>query len=220
MRWLLRYRLLPMLALAFAAPPALATGPLDGPGCIGVAVAECVRWLAATLEVDQRLLADSLAHRHDRDVNGRPLPGVVAVSAKLPGERGAFVVMLHLRPDDTVTRAEANLKSDVPQAHTEATYDQTKLYDMVWRLIGRRCPGLGKLDLYRFFENSVKPLVTKERKDYSTGINGLHKIFAQSGSVPLCGGVTLAYSDVLEWRGANDPEAAAKRTLFASIALQ
>jgi len=52
------------------------------------------------------------------------------------------------------------------------------------------------------------------------GINGLHRILWHAAGVPYRGGVTLAYSQVFEWRGSNDPEAAAKRKQFASIELQ
>jgi hypothetical protein len=35
--------------------------------------------------------------------------GLITVYAKLPGRLEAFVILLHLRPDDTVQRAESNL---------------------------------------------------------------------------------------------------------------
>jgi hypothetical protein len=221
MRWLRLGGLLLALAAGVAAAPALAAGPADGPGCLGVTVEECVRWLRATLTLDEGFLASSLARRHQTDVNGRPLGGgLVTVNAKLPGDLYPFVVLLHLRPDDTVARVESTLQVNLIAARTEQLYDHSGLYDMVWRLVGRRCPGLVKLDLYRFFENSVKPRVTQQRQDLSSGLNGLHRVLSHADGVPYCGGVSLAYTHLLEWRGGNNPEAAVKRTQFSSIELQ
>ena len=221
MRWLVRCGL--ALGIAAGAPPAtaLAAQPTDGSGCLGVMVEECVRWLRATMTVDGNFLAGAMARRHETDVNGRPIGGgLVTVYAKLPGELDAFVLLLHLRPDDTVQRVESNLLRNLLDAATERFYDESKLYDIVSRLVGRRCPGIRKIGLYRFFENSVKPRVTQQQQDFSGGINGLHRVLWHTAGVPYCGGVTLGYTQVLEWRGSKDPEAAAKKTQFSSIELQ
>jgi hypothetical protein len=221
MRWLLRCGL--ALGIAAGAPPASAftAQPADGPGCLGVTVEECVRWLRATMTIDENFLAATLAHRHDTDVNGKPIGGgLVTVYAKLPGELEAFVFLLHLRPDDRVQSVESNLLHNLLTARTEQFYDQSKLYDIVWRLVGRRCPGIRKIELYQFFENSVKPRITRQQEDLSTGLNGLHRIVSHAAGVPYCGGVTFAYTHLIEWRGSPDPEAAAKRTQFSSIELQ
>jgi hypothetical protein len=221
MRWLVLYGLaLGIWAFAYSAA-ANAAQPADGPGCLGVTAEECVRSLRATMTLNENFLAGAMAHRHDTDVNGRPIGGgFVTVYAKLPGEFDQFVLLLHLAPDDRVQRVESNLLHNLIDAQTERSYDASKLYDIASRLLGRRCPGIGKIELYRFFENSVKPRITQQRQDYSSGLNGLHRILWHAAGVPYCGGVALAYSHVLEWRGSNEPAAAAKRTQFSSIELQ
>ena len=219
MRWLLCCGLL--LGIAGGAYPAIAAQPADGPGCIGVMAEECVRWLRATMTLNENFLVGGMAHRHDTDVNSRPIGDqVVSVYAQLPGELYAFVIVLHLRPDDTVERVESNLLHDLLTVDTERLYDQSKLYDIVWRLVGRRCPGIGKLDLYRFVENSVKPRIIHQRRDFSSGINGLHRITSHAAGVPYCGGVALGYTHIFEWRGSKDLEAAAKVTESVAIELQ
>ncbi len=185
MRWLLLCGLALGIAAGAPSAPASAAQPADGPGCLGVTVEECVRWLRATMTVDQNLLAASMAHRHDTDVNGRPIGnGLVTVYAKFPGELDAFVFLLHLRPNDTVQSVESNLLQNLLTARTEQFYDQSKLYDIVSRLVGRRCPGIGKIELYRFFENSVKSRITRQQQDLSTGLNGLHRIVSHTAGVP------------------------------------
>ena len=74
----MRWRLLCGLALGIAAgahAAAIAAQPADGPGCVGVRAEECVRWLQATMTIDANFLATAMAHRHESDVNGRPIGG-------------------------------------------------------------------------------------------------------------------------------------------------
>jgi len=221
MRWLRLCCLLLGLAACTLSAPAVAVQPADGPGCLGVTAEECVRWLRTTMTLDENFLANAMAGRHQVDVNGRPVGGgLVTVYAKLPGELDAFVILLHLRPDDTVQSVESNLLVNLLAYRTEQIYDQSRLYDIVWRLLGRRCPGITKIDLYRFFENSVKPRVIHQQEDLSGGLNGLHRAVSHAAGVPYCGGVALAYTNLLQWRGGQDPKAVAKRTQFSSIELR
>ncbi len=210
-----------VLAGCLLASPAGAAGPGDGSGCVGVAAETCVAWLRATMVLDEPSTASAMARRHETDVNGRPLGGGLgAVYGRLPEGRDQFVILLHLRPDDTVERVESNVLFNLLAARTEAVYDSSKFYGIVWRLLGRRCPGIAKLELFRFFENSVKPRVTQQRQDLSNGLNGLHRLLSHADAVPYCGGVSLGYTDLLEWRGSSNPEGAAKRREFSSIELR
>jgi hypothetical protein len=221
MRWLRLCGLIIGLAAGCRPVPAIAIGAADGPGCLGVAVGECVGWLRATMILNESTVADAMARRHQADVNGKPLGGgLVTVIGRLPERMDQFVILLHLRPDDTVRSVESNLLYNLIEAHTEPVSDSSGHYDIVWRLLGRRCPGISKLELYRFFENSVKPRLTHQRDDFSTGLNGLHRVLSHVAGVTYCGGVTMSYTNDLKWRGATNAEAAAKRTHFTSIELQ
>src|SRR5690348_669737 len=55
------------------AMPAMAVEPSDGPGCLGVMVTQCVAWLRTTMILDENFLAQTMARRHEVDVNGQPL---------------------------------------------------------------------------------------------------------------------------------------------------
>ena len=70
MRWLLRCGLVLGMAAGAHPAPAIAAQAADGPGCIGVMAEECVRWLRATMTIDENFLVGSMAHRHETDVNG------------------------------------------------------------------------------------------------------------------------------------------------------
>jgi hypothetical protein len=220
MRWA---RVLGAICVATAclrAPPAMGVGPGDGPGCLGVVVGECVAWLRATMILDERFLAQAMAQRHETDVNGQPLgSGLVVVNGRLPERPGQFVLLLRLGPGDRVRRVEANLMTRLTDARTEAIYDQSGFYEIVWRVLGRRCPGISKLDLYRFFENSVKPHIRQEQQDLSKGLWGVHRLISHAAGVPYCG-TNLGYTGMTEWRGSSDIRSGRNFKEFAFIELE
>jgi hypothetical protein len=200
--------------------PVMAVSPGDGPGCLGVPVMECVAWLRATMILDENFLSQALTQRHQVDVNGRPLgSGLVIVNGKLPGRQEQFVLLLRLGVDDTVKRVESNLVIRLTDARTEAMYDQSGFYEIVWRVLGRRCPSLVKLDLYRFFENSVKPRIRQEQQDLSKGLWGLHRLISHAAGVPYCG-VSFGYTGLTEWRGSSDIRSGRNFSEFASIQME
>jgi len=210
-----------LLFLLLGMRPAAALGPADGPGCLWVQVAECLRWLRATVVLDESFLADAMAQRRQIDVNGRPLGGggLVTVYARLPQRMDQFVILLHLRPDDIVRRVESNLLINLIEARTEPVYDASAFYDIVWRLLGRRCAGLDRLQLYRFFENAVKPRIRQEQEDLSSGLWGLHRLVSRAAGVPYCG-AAFDYTVLTEWRGSAELKAGRNISEFSSIALQ
>jgi hypothetical protein len=193
----------------------------QGPGCVGVPVETCVGWLKSTMALDEGFIPAALARRHRVDVNGRPLGGngIVSLTGKLPGRLEPMLILLRVAPDDTIVSAEANLLQNLVAAQTEQEYDRSALYDMAARLYGRRCPGLVKLELYRFFHNSVKPRIVSERRDLSTGINGLHRLTLHATGLPYCG-AQFGYTQQIEWRGSANPESGQSIVGSASITLQ
>lgn len=202
------------------AVPAMAVGPGDGPGCLGVTVAECVTWLRATMTLDEHFLSQAMTRRQEVDVNGRPLgSGLVVVNGRLPERPEQFVLLLRLGPGDTVRRIESNLLVRLTDARTEVVYDQSGFYEIVWRVLGRRCPGIAKLDLYRFFENSVKPRIRQEQQDLSKGWGGMHRLISHAAGVPYCG-VNFGYTGMTQWRGSSDIRSGRNVTDFAFIELE
>ena len=220
MRWRRTLGIISAVTACLPGVPAIAVGPGDGPGCLGVTVMECVAWLGATMALDENSLAQALARRHEVDVNGRPLgSGLVILNGRLPERPEQFVLLLRLGPGDTVRRVEANLTVRLTDARTEAIYDQSGFYGIVWRVLGRRCPGIAKLELYRFFENSVKPRIRQEQQDLSKGLWGVHKLISHAAGVPYCG-VSFGYTGMTEWRGSSDIKSGRNFTDFAFIELE
>lgn len=213
-------RVCALLAAGIVPGVALGASPADGPGCLGVTAETCVAWLRSTMNLNEGLIASAMARRHRVDVNGKPLGGgVLSLSGKLPGRSEWMLLVLHLRPDDTVASIEANLLLNLIDAHTEHAYDQSGFYDIVSRLLGRRCPGLVKLELYRFFENAVKPRIKYEKQDLAGGLYGVHRLQSYAEGVPYCG-VSFGYTNFVEWRGSAEPHAGPGLIGYSSIRLQ
>ena len=119
-------------------------------------------------------------------------------------------------PDDTVASVEASLLGDLIPASAAEAYDQSGVYDIVARVLGRHCPGLERLALYRFIENAVKPRLKTERRDLSAGLLGRHRLTAIASDVPWCG-AHFTYTTYVEWTGAHSMEAGRNVAGFWSI---
>src|SRR6266550_3711778 len=115
-----------------------------------------------------------------------------------------------------VASVEASLLSDLIPARAAEAYDQSGVYDIVARILGRRCPGLERLALYRFIENAVKPRIKMERRDLSAGLLGRHRLTARATEVPYCG-AHFTYTTIVEWTGANNMEAGRNPAGYWSI---
>src|SRR5260370_12029615 len=218
MRWVAICGVSALLAPC-AAPPAakLVANPADGPGCLGVTAEVCVRWLRATMSLDEGFIPAALARRHRVDVNGRPLDGgLLTLTGKVPGRLEPIVILIHLRPDDTVKSVEASLPANLIMARTEDVYDQSGLYEIVSRLLGHRCPGLAKLHLHRFFENVLKPRIVAQRQDVSAGLFGLHKLTSRAADVSYCG-ARFTYTNYTEWHGSAEIGAGRNHTGYSPI---
>src|SRR5260370_1653768 len=130
MRWVAICGVSALLAPC-AAPPAakLVANPADGPGCLGVPAETCVRWLQATMALDEGFIPAALARRHRVDVNGRPLDGgLITLTGKVPGRLEPMVNLIPLRPDDTVIPLETSLAPNLTPAPTANLHAPSRLY--------------------------------------------------------------------------------------------
>src|SRR5438552_16491843 len=128
--------------------------------------------------------------------------GLVDLSGRLPGRTQTQIMLLRLAPDNTVPSVEASLLGDLIPARAAEAYDQSGVYDIVARILGRRCPGLERLALYRFIDPVVNPRIKMERRDLSAGLLGRHRLTARAADVPWCG-AQFTYTTYVEWTGSN-----------------
>jgi hypothetical protein len=219
MRWLTMCFVVALAVAAsartFAQQPG--TDAAQGPGCLGQKVEACVQSLRASMQLDEGRLASALSRRHMTDVNGLPFgAGLVNISGRIPGRTQTQVMLLRLAADDTVASVEASLLGDLIPARAAEAYDQSGVYDIVARILGRRCPGLERLALYRFIENAMKPRIKMERRDLSAGLLGRHRLTARAADVPWCG-AHFTYTTFVEWTGANNMESGRNPAGYWSI---
>ena len=195
------------VASASASAQQTVADPAQGPGCLGTPLTACIAWLRASMQLDEGRIASALSRSHWTDVNGKPFgAGLVDLSGRLPGRTQTQIMLLRLAPDNTVASVEASLLGDLIPARAAEAYDQSGVYDIVVRILGRRCPSLTRLDLYRFIENVVKPRIKTDRRDLSAGLLGRHRQTARAADLPYCG-AHLTYTTYIEWTGANNMEA-------------
>jgi hypothetical protein len=145
-------------------------------GCIGEEVYTCVATLGQTLMVSDFWRDATLVRTPSVDVNGKPLPPpLVILSAYLPAaeppEPGTKrpMIQIGIQPDAErrVRNVSVLLPIDPMLQSTAEEYARTGLYEVLAAVSRPSCPSLQPLEVYRFFENEVKPQARSigERKD-------------------------------------------------------
>lgn len=134
------------------------------PGCIGEDKFTCVATLSQKLSTtDDDLSWDHAVFAAVRyDVNGSPVNADrINIVGYIPGRRdyGTQNISFTVRvlPDGKVWSIEARLPHSWGIARTPDEYDATGLYEIVAALGAKDCPNLGKMDVDRWIENTVKP---------------------------------------------------------------
>jgi hypothetical protein len=191
----------------FAASPAPQYSPEEAhAGCLHTDLRPCMISLGTALYFDMNSVAQQIAKRNELDVNGKTAHRRIVIDATAPGHRDRIAIILTLAspaPNDTVVGAEIWLTSDPDAAHTQSEYDATFLYDAVAALLGNRCPGLDRLGLYRFYENSVKPNETVKTEVVKRGIVNHTVVSIDTGKIPFCG-ILFSHHKRTEWNGQPD----------------
>jgi hypothetical protein len=191
-----------------AASPSPTVSPEEAhAGCLHTDLRPCMISLGSALWFDMNFVTAQIAKRNELDVNGRTAHRKIIVDAKLPKHRETINITLTLAspaPNDQVVKIELTLPEDPELAHTESEYDRTQLYDAVSVVLGNRCPGLDKMALYRFYENSIKPREVAKTDAAKPGTSGVTKQTMETGKIPFCGAMFSLHREA-EWYGAQDP---------------
>lgn len=216
-----------MLVLAgFAAqaeglPPGLSAEDAHA-GCLHNDLRPCMIALGLVFWFDMQLVTPQLAIRNELDVNGRTAHRNIFLGVKLPHHNETAQIVLTLgspTPNDQVIRAELHLPLDPHAAHTPSQYDKTLLYETVSTLFGNKCPGLDRLTLYRFFENSVKPREHVETEVTKYGIFNHTKQTMDTEKIPFCGFLVSTHGRK-EWDGPPDHPGSSRVTTEYRIELE
>jgi len=185
-------------------PPAPAVSPEDAhAGCIHTDLRRCMISLGSAFWFEMNLVTRQIARRNELDVNGRTAHRDIVIDAKPPRSLEMFGLTLTLAtpaPNDEVVKVALTLPHDPELAHTAAEYDRTLLYDVVSVVLGSRCPSLDRMTLYRFYENSLKPLEVPRIDTRTEGLYYWLKWHVDTAQVPFCGAMFSVHRDS-DWQG-------------------
>lgn len=166
------------------------------PGCIGQDKYTCVATLAQKMAIaDQYFLKDTNVFAEPRyDVNGRALNGSTIMfdgygaNAKGDYVRDHTVFSMKLDPQGTVVSMVAKLPKQLARARTQEEYDATRAYETVSAVTADACKALGRDEVARWIENSIKPssqfTPTKHWKDEGDQVTSRD---LESKKMSLCG---------------------------------
>ncbi|HTQ35264.1 MAG TPA: hypothetical protein VMI30_13945 [Stellaceae bacterium] len=175
-------------------------------GCIHTDLRACMISLGSAFWFDMNLVAAQIARRNERDVNGRTAHRRIVINAKLPKHTEPIEITLTLAspvPNDEVVSVAVVLPESPDLAHTESEYDRTRLYDVASVVLGKRCPQLDKMALYRFYENDIKPHETGKVDSEQHGSFAQSRRVVDTPKLPFCGAL-FSLHHVAEWFGPPD----------------
>lgn len=163
-------------------------------GCIGKALDTCLKNLHVGFHFDQfNHLAEDIRRNEAVDVNGHRLnqnPGLV-ISGNLVGfgkisQSGS--VFLRYTQDKIVSSIEVSLPSDPALANTTEEYAKSGLYEGIVLLMGSECSAINRMEVYKFFQNTVKPHIINEGKKTEFHDTGVETSYTKEArDIPFCG---------------------------------
>lgn len=168
----------------------------DSPGCIGRSVEDCIVTLAQDMPVADDYKLPSFADPAQMDVNGKRItPKFLELTVFRAGDSQNLTssylqerhpLFLFLSDANVVTEMDIGEETmSILRARTEAEYDGTMVYEILRPELRAGCPQLGKLELYQFIENKLKPPV---RNAAQIGANAKARInVVSSGFLSFCG---------------------------------
>lgn len=178
-------------------------------GCLHNDLRPCMISLGSVFWFDMKRVLPQIASRNELDVNGQTAHRNIVMTVAVPNHLERAQIRLTLAsptPNDQVVRAELRLPSNPDAARTPSEYDKTWLYETVSTLLGdKNCPGLDRLTLYRFFENSVKPREKTKTEIIKYGILHRTKQSTDTEKIPFCHVLFSLHSRV-EWDGSPNPD--------------
>jgi hypothetical protein len=138
------------------------------PACIGEDRYTCIATLAQKMAVaDVYFLNEASVFAETKyDVNGKPIPPTkIVFDGYLPNAvRGPVTLhpdhmkfVLKLDSQGNVVSLEAGLPENLTAARTQEEYDATLAYEVISAVTANACPTLGRTEVARWIENTIKP---------------------------------------------------------------
>lgn len=150
---------------------AASAAPAESKGCIGRPLATCLATLRSGFEFpDPDTIEAWIIANDEVDVNGKPIDQSPSLS--LSGHFKAFIedgkvqtIDVDYSRSKVVSSVLVHLRADPAIAETESGYRNTGLYEAMALVLGDDCPAIDRTDVYRFFQNIVKPRIRYDDDD-------------------------------------------------------
>jgi hypothetical protein len=175
-------------------------------GCYHTDLRPCMISLGSAFWFDMDFVAPLIARRNELDVNGRTAHRDLTFSIRQPGDPVPVRITLILgapAPNDQVVKIRIDLADNPDTAHTASEYDETQLYAVVSVVLGKACPSLDRLALYRFYENNIKPKKVVKYDTRKYGIFHHTKETIDTEKMPFCGAMFSLHGEY-EFDGTPD----------------
>jgi hypothetical protein len=163
-------------------------------GCINKELDGCISNLQAGFRILRKDdIAAQIKRNEEADVNGNRVRKQrrLSIAGNLdgwPALTDLQSVELEYTPQRVVEYAEISLLGDPSMANTTDEYTKTGIYEGMLLLLGSDCQTIERADVYKFFQNSVKPKIVRERKKTELHDTSAEtQYFQKAIDIPFCG---------------------------------
>lgn len=171
--------------------------------CLERPLAECVAHLKTMMQVDDSEATSDLARMNRTDINGKKIDSgkTLSMTYKYQGDNfGIHLLSFELDALNKVKMVSIDLKSDPESAHTLDEYEKTGLETAFKAVLSDTCWNNSTQEIYKFFENVVKPKTVHDKKTTSVDETGAASDYwAHTPVISYCG-TKFHYSKLVQWK--------------------
>lgn len=197
-KWALLVAGIALCAGKLQAQPAASPDQPAAPGCVHNSIEYCLQVFRTGMSFDEASAQEQIDRANQKDINGKPLGmRYLTLDGHINGVDGFAMAMLQIGKDGNVESAHFSLPADPKNASTFDEYEKTGLFQALVMMAGVPCNGQQRPEIYRFFENTIKPKISRPQK--LSELNEAHastNYVSSAEGIPYCG-AKLSYSQVL-----------------------
>jgi hypothetical protein len=160
--------------------------------CLGSTLKNCLHVLFDRFDFSNaKSLVDQMNRNDAVDVNGKRVVEKRSLMAvgRLHGMKDSQLVTLQIDYTDAgiVDGMDVGLPRDPALAKTDVEYRESGLYEAFGVVFGDTCASMDRMDLYRFFENNIKPKIGHDGKSVDISMDHVSEDYGSHADVTYCG---------------------------------
>lgn len=179
-----------LLAIALQVDASTLEKPTTTSPCLGQPIAACLDQIAINYQFNRDEIATSLARMDRRDVNGKLVTDQrhLTVFAWKGSLDQSTLFSIDLTQTNIVSHMSLGLIRSPEFRSTEEDYDSSGLLEAMSLAFPQSCWNGSKTELYRWFENTVKPKIVREPEKTEFDQYGARtSLFRHSSWITYCG---------------------------------